>query len=236
MDAFSVPPPMSISLMTTGALTLTVTRITPADYVKWLVSTTKNAETFTNMVRVLVTRFLGATSDRPKNMAILTNRKLMAPFLNFCVNTNCLPYEGLGGSHERAAGMHFYRSFMSLAQTVTRDCICFNTLEYPLEFVSKIFLNEFESAFIHYTTWIEVNARPDMRYEMATEIMYRYTEEKQKRGTVDPLGLFPMYRTVLSHLWGRPLISEDYLLLDAIGTPAKKGRAVKKTPAGPLPK
>jgi len=235
MNVFPVQP-IRPTLMATGMLTMTVIQIAPTDYVRWLLNTTDDAEIFTDVVRVLVTRFLGVTSDRPKNMSILTNSKLMAPFLNFCVDGTYLAYEGHSVEHERAAGMHFYRSFMSLAQIVTRDCIYLKTLDFPLEFVPTIFLNEFESAFIHYTTWIEVNARPDTRYEMATEIMYRYTEEKQKRGTVDPLGLFPMYRTVLSHLWGRPLKSEDYLLLDAIGTPAKKGRAVKKTPAGPLPK
>ena len=231
MNVFPLQP-IHPKLTATGILTLTVIRIAPIDYVKWLLGSTYDAELFTDMVRVLVTRFLAGTSNRPKSMALMTNGKLMAPFINFCVDG---AYEGQGVEHERAAGMHFYRSFISLAQIVTRDCIYLKTLEFPLEFVPTIFLNEFESAFIHYTTWIEVNARPDTRYEMATEIMYRYTEEK-KRGTVDPLGLFPMYRTVLAHLWGRPLISEDYLLLDAIGTPAKKGRAVKKNPAGPLPK
>lgn len=229
MNAIDIPA-IPQHLMATGVLTFLVVQISPADYVSWM-NTCDNAEFFIEIVRVLVTRFLTFTSDRPKNMGFMTNSKLMAPFLDFCISFNYRTFETTGESHERAARMRFYRAFISLAQVITHDCFyTFNAFEYPLEFVPIVYINEFESALIQYTTWIEVNARITTRYDIAGQIMLAYATER-KRGNVDPLGLLPMYRTVLEHLWARPLTLEDFKLLEDIGASTKKGRAEKKTPA-----
>ena len=202
---------------TTGTLCKAILELSPVDYEFWL-STAEYKHVFLVVIRELLTRFLKSTSKRAKDMTLLTDDKLAQPFREFFSPSSNVK-ETPGQLQERNAMMLFYRSLIAVMQAYVNDSMSiFHVFEFPADFLPKVFLTELESAFFHYITWIEVNQRA--RTEMAVRIIEYHRLEKQ-RYKADTLGLLPLYRRVLELVWDRPLVNDDYHMLDAISSPSE---------------
>ena len=199
--------------LTTGALSKAILDLSPVDYEFWF-STAEYKKVLLGVTRELLTRFLGATSTRPKNMKLLSDAKLSQPFIEFFRPSNNAK-QSHAKRHEYSAMLYFYRSFIAILQAYMNDArFLFEAMEFSPKFLPSTYLNELESSLFHYITWIEVNQCDNDGYMALRVIQYYHAERRCFK--FDGLGLLTLYQRVLEYLWNRPLQQDDFRLLNAI--------------------
>lgn len=198
---------------TTFALCKFVLDIQPVCYEAWFRNAEKRTELL-GVTRELLTRFLNATSTRSKNMELLSDAKLSQLFIEF-FHPSDNTKQTHGQIHEYSAMLYFYRSFIVIMQTYVIDaCVLFEAGEFSPKFLPSACLNDLESSFFHYTTWIQVNQCDNDGY-MALRVIQDYHAER-RCFRFDGLKLLMLYQHVLEYLWNRPLLEDDYLLLNSV--------------------
>lgn len=199
--------------LTTGSLSKAILDLSPVDYEFWF-STAEYKRVLLGVTRELLTRFLAATSTRPKNMELLSDAKLSQPYIEFFRPSNNAK-QTHAQRQEHSAMRYFYRSFIAVLRAYMNDaCFLFEAMEFSPKFLSSTCLNELESSFFHYITWIEVNQCDNDSYMAVRVIQYYHAERRCFK--FDRLGLLTLYQRVLEFLWNRPLQQDDFGLLNAI--------------------